>query len=107
MVAGLPGETSTFFRTAGRARLSSKEVFGAMRYLRVSYQRSFLFSLFLLAAIGSTSSLVLASGVNLSWQDNSTNENGFKIERKSGGDYAEIASVGPNIQSYADTNLLS
>jgi len=43
--------------------------------------------------------------VDLSWQDNSTDEEGFKIERKvSGGDYSEIATVGPNVRNYTDDN---
>ena len=49
------------------------------------------------------------SQLNLTWQDNSTNENGFQIERKVdvGGSYAEIDSVGMNINSYMDTGLVS
>jgi hypothetical protein len=49
------------------------------------------------------------SQVNLTWQDNSTNENGFQIERKigAGGSYAQIASVGVNINSYLNTGLAS
>jgi hypothetical protein len=78
-----------------------------MRYPSVWYGRGFLFSLFLLAAIASTSSLVSGASLTLTWQDNSTNENGFKIERKSGSSYAEIASVGLNTQSYTDSGLLA
>jgi hypothetical protein len=78
-----------------------------MSHLWVLYRRGFLFSLFLSTAIASTSSLALAAGLILSWQDNSTNENGFKIERGVGGNYAEIASVGPNVKSYTDTGLLA
>ena len=46
--------------------------------------------------------------INLIWTDNSDNETGFKIERKFVNDslYAEIASVGPNVASYASTGLL-
>ncbi len=42
--------------------------------------------------------------INLSWTDNSMNEMGFRIERKTGadGNYTEAASVGMNITSYAD-----
>jgi hypothetical protein len=76
-------------------------------YLWVLYRRGFLFSLFFLAAIASSSSSALGGGLILTWQDNSTNEDGFKIERGVSGSYAEIASVGPNIQSYADTGLLA
>ncbi len=47
------------------------------------------------------------SQINLSWVDNSPNETGFKIERKtgSGGTYAEIATVGAGITAYNDTGL--
>ena len=46
-------------------------------------------------------------GINLSWQDNSENEDGFVIERKtgSGGEYSVIDSVDPDITSYTDTGL--
>ena len=45
--------------------------------------------------------------VSLVWKDNSANELGFKIERKtwSSGMYKEIATVGPNVTSYTDTGL--
>lgn len=45
--------------------------------------------------------------INLTWKDKSANENGFKIERKKGalGTYAEIATVGANVKSYANTGL--
>ena len=45
--------------------------------------------------------------VTLTWEDNSTNELNFKIERKTGskGIYEEIATVGPNVTSYTDTGL--
>jgi hypothetical protein len=78
-----------------------------MGYLWVLYRRRFLFSLFLFTAITSTSSLALGAGLILSWQDNSTNEDGFKIERGVSGSYGEIASVGPNVKSYTDTGLLA
>jgi len=47
-----------------------------------------------------------ASSLSLSWADNSSNETGFKIERKSGsGAYAQIATVGAGVTSYADSSL--
>ncbi len=46
------------------------------------------------------------SKVDISWVDGSNNEDGFKIERKSGtGSYSLIATVGQNIVSYTDTGL--
>ena len=45
--------------------------------------------------------------IDLSWTDNSNNEDGFKIERKTtaSGTYSEIAQVGPNITNYNSTGL--
>jgi hypothetical protein len=52
---------------------------------------------------------VSASQINLSWTDNSGNETGFKIERKTGagGTYSQIATVGANVTSYPDSGLAS
>jgi Divergent InlB B-repeat domain len=77
-----------------------------MRYLRARYSTRFLWSLFFLAATSSTPSGVLAAGFVLSWQDNSTNEDGFKIERAINTNYVEIASVGPSIKTYTDSGLV-
>ena len=48
------------------------------------------------------------SQIDLSWDDNSDNEDGFKIERKTGagGTYSQIATVGPNVTTYPDTGLI-
>jgi len=46
------------------------------------------------------------SQITLSWTDNSTNEKGFKVERKIGaGSYAEIATVAANVINYTDSGL--
>ena len=47
------------------------------------------------------------SRINLSWRDNSLNETGFLIERRTGADgtYTPAASVGQDVTSYADTGL--
>ena len=48
------------------------------------------------------------SGIRLEWQDNSTLERGFKIERKEeGGSYSEVGSVGANVTTYTDTDVTS
>ena len=47
-----------------------------------------------------------SSTIELRWNDNSANETGFKIERKTGsGAFAEIASVGANVKTYTDNGL--
>jgi hypothetical protein len=45
--------------------------------------------------------------LQLSWLDNSSNESGFAIQRKTGttGTFAQIATVGANVTSYKDTGL--
>jgi List-Bact-rpt repeat protein len=50
----------------------------------------------------------IAGQLQLSWVDNSTNEDGFKIERKTGttGTYAQITAVGANVTSYTDSSLV-
>jgi outer membrane protein assembly factor BamB len=45
------------------------------------------------------------SSVTISWRDNSVTETAFKIYRWNGTDYAELATTGPNVTSYTDTNL--
>jgi C1A family cysteine protease/predicted secreted protein len=48
------------------------------------------------------------SQINLSWTDNASNETGFKIESCDGldcSDFAQIATVGANVTSYANTGL--
>lgn len=56
---------------------------------------------------GLTAAAISSSQINLSWTDNSNNETGFKIERKTGvgGTYLQIATTGANIATYSDTGL--
>lgn len=47
------------------------------------------------------------SQINISWVDNATGEEGYKIERRHGhGDYNQIASVIANTSTYSDTGLI-
>lgn len=47
-----------------------------------------------------------SSQINLSWTDNANNEDGFRIERSSDGtNFSEIATVGANATSFANTGL--
>jgi hypothetical protein len=55
---------------------------------------------------GLLSKLSSPTSVSLTWNDQSTNELGFKIERKvDGGNYILLATVGTNVTSYQDVNL--
>ena len=56
-----------------------------------------------------TATAISSSRIDLSWQDNSDNESGFKVERKTGagGTYTQIATVGANVTSYGSTGLLA
>ena len=48
-------------------------------------------------------SAISCDKVQLNWNDNSDNEDGFKIERKEGGgSFVLLTTVGPNITSYLD-----
>ncbi|MGH7267065.1 MAG: hypothetical protein ACREMB_19770, partial [Candidatus Rokuibacteriota bacterium] len=48
-----------------------------------------------------------AAQLQLTWADNSTNEDGFKVERKVGtaGTFAQIATLGPNVTAYTDPGV--
>ncbi|MFA5794765.1 MAG: putative Ig domain-containing protein, partial [Candidatus Brocadiia bacterium] len=55
----------------------------------------------LISAVASTTQ------INLSWQDNSSDESGFKIEQKIGsGSYTQIASLAADVVSYNNTGLV-
>ena len=47
-----------------------------------------------------------AANITLVWEDTSTNEEGFKIERSNNGTFTKIATVGANVNSYIDTGLV-
>ena len=64
-----------------------------------------IFKVFPAAPTGLTVTPYLFSRLDLTWKDNSNNETGFTIERKtSGGTYAKIAEVGSNTTKYSDTS---
>ncbi|MBI5408654.1 MAG: fibronectin type III domain-containing protein [Nitrospirae bacterium] len=56
---------------------------------------------------GLNAAAISSSRIDFSWTDNSNDETGFKIERKTNADgtYVEIASVGADIAAYSDTGL--
>ncbi len=51
---------------------------------------------------------VLVSQIDLSWQDNSNSEDGFKIERSPTGsnNWTQVATVGANVTSFQNTGLV-
>lgn len=48
---------------------------------------------------------VSKSQINLTWVDNSNNELGFTIERKSGKTWTVLATIGPGVTTFANTGL--
>ena len=51
---------------------------------------------------------ISATQINLTWQDNTTDETGFIVERCQGAgctNFAQIATVGANVTSYANTGV--
>jgi hypothetical protein len=55
---------------------------------------------------GLTATAASSSQINLSWNDNSSNETGFKIERSTDGrTFTQIATVGANVTSYSNSGL--
>jgi hypothetical protein len=53
-----------------------------------------------------TATAVSASQIDLAWQDNSPDENGFVIERKSGaGAWAQVGTVGVGVTTYSNVGL--
>lgn len=61
------------------------------------------------APTGLTTSAISTQRIDLSWSDNSDNENGFRIERAIGtsGAFAEIDVIAEDLTSYASTGLVA
>jgi hypothetical protein len=59
-----------------------------------------------LAPTNLTGSTISTTQINLSWTDNATNEEGYKIERKTGsGSYAVVGSTATNLTTFSDLGL--
>src|SRR6185503_9289547 len=47
-----------------------------------------------------------STAITVNWTDAAANEDGFKIERKTGaGAFVQVGTVGPNVTTYADSGL--
>ena len=68
------------------------------------FRKLAMVSIFLMGSIA-ISGTVDAGSLRLTWQDTSTNEAGFKIERQSGGSVTQLATVGSNVTSYTDSGV--
>ncbi|MGH7768317.1 MAG: hypothetical protein ACREQP_12740 [Candidatus Binatia bacterium] len=70
------------------------------------YGNRLLFAFFLSLAATAGAEGAAAPQLRLSWIDASSNEDGFKIERRhGGGNYKQIGKTGPNVRSFLDTNV--
>ncbi len=101
-VAGLPGEHVASFRSRYAQQPEEDKV-----SVKKCLLRCFILIFFFLLTAVSWQSQASAGQLQLTWADNSNNEDGFKIERKLGttGTFAQVASVGVNVTTYTDTNL--
>jgi hypothetical protein len=57
------------------------------------------------APSGLTATAVSRSQINLTWNDNSNNEDGFRIERGSNNTWTQIGTVEPDVRSFSSTGL--
>lgn len=59
-----------------------------------------------LAPTSLTGNVVSSTQINLSWIDNSTNESGFKIQRRTGSAaYSDVSSLGQDVLTFSDSGL--
>jgi titin len=53
-----------------------------------------------------TATAISRTQINLTWQDNASNESGFSIERSTNGvPFAQIATTGPDITAFTDNDV--
>jgi cellulose 1,4-beta-cellobiosidase len=58
------------------------------------------------APTGLSATVISRTQINLTWTDNATNEDGFKVERSNNGTgFVQIAVVGSNVTTFANTSL--
>ena len=66
-------------------------------------------SIIALVAVSLSAPSYAAAALTLTWNDNSSSETGFKIERKTGttGTFAQIATTAANVALYVDATVVS
>ena len=69
------------------------------------YALSSIVSTFLTQPTGLTASILSDASLGLSWSDNCSFEDGYRLERDSGAGYVEIADLATNTEEYTDTGL--
>lgn len=113
-IATLPANTKSYSDTglpAGTTyqyRVFAQNTWGDSDYSNVVSETtySFLPVLWPLAPADLTADPVSTSKIELEWADKSSNETGFKIERKEGSNaFAEIGTVAANVTDYTDSGL--
>lgn len=79
---------------------------GALRALAADVSTSVLVLMIPDAPTNVSASAPSPTSIDLSWTDNSSNEDGFLIERRvPGGSFAFLAQVGANIVNYTDNSV--
>jgi hypothetical protein len=74
--------------------------------LPMNYRKILVFVVLQFLALLSWQGLAVAAQLRLNWSDNSTNENGFEIERRTATTaFTRIATVASNINTYTDSGL--
>jgi len=93
---------ATMYRTIQRYGIEIHREFGPAKGKKKMKIKILIFTLvFLLAA----SNLFAAATMTLNWTDNSNNEDGFKIERKTGqtGTFTNLTTTAADVTTYVDT----
>ena len=95
-------DTGLTFNTAYYYRVESYNSGYTSDYVSISGTTSNT----LLAPSGLSATATSNTTIDLSWQDNTVNEDGFKIARSTDGtSYTDITTVGQDVTTYTDTGL--